>query len=107
MGLVLLHGDQRDGNPSLSIKKGYVLKYRKVTYCTNWGGGAVMLIFVLFGALASYSAAFLAINKAGIRSAAQSENSSYTGEAEEDDIGALARTPIVMSRNYTSIIGGF
>ena len=48
-----------------------------------------MLIFALFGALASYSDAFLSINKAGIRSAAQSENSSYTGEAEEDDIEAL------------------
>ena len=50
-----------------------------------------MLIFALFGALASYSDAFLSINKAGIRLAAQSENNSYTGEAEEDDIEALVR----------------
>ena len=51
-----------------------------------------MSIFALFGAIASYSDAFLSSSKAGIRSAAQFENSSYTGEAEEDDIEALKIT---------------
>ena len=66
-----------------------------------------MLIFALFGALASYSDAFLSINKAGIRSAAQSENSSYTGEAEEDDIEALVwksvavADPLLVQLPYT------
>ena len=48
-----------------------------------------MLIFALFVAIVSYSDAFLSSSKAGIRSAAQFENISYTGEAEGDTIEAL------------------
>ena len=49
-------------------------------------------MFALFVAQKLYSDTFYFCYKAGIRSAADSGNNGYTGEPEEDDIGALMQT---------------